>query len=39
MNTNGKIVLGLTPVYKLNMLEEYLQSFPDVVFIQVSLIL
>lgn len=34
MNLSGQSVMGLTPAYKLNYIREYLESLPDVVFIQ-----
>ncbi|TRY78703.1 hypothetical protein TCAL_14425 [Tigriopus californicus] len=34
MNLNGKSVMGLTPKYKIRMIEEFLKSFPDVLFFQ-----
>lgn len=34
MNTSGKSVMGFTPKYKLNMIEEFLQTFPDAIFFQ-----
>ena len=34
MNLSGQSVMGLTPAYKLNHIREYLETLPDVVFIQ-----
>merc|ERR1719150_491068 len=34
MNLSGQSVMGLTPAYKLNYIREYLETLPDVVFIQ-----
>jgi len=37
INLSGGTVLGLTPQYKVNLVEQYLTAFPDVIFIQVKL--
>ena len=34
MNLSGQSVMGLTPAYKINYIRNYLQTSPDVVFIQ-----
>ena len=34
MNLSGQSVMGLTPAYKLNYIREYVETIPDVVFIQ-----
>lgn len=36
MNMSGKAVMGMTPKYKINMIQDFLYDFPDVVFFQVS---
>lgn len=35
INMHGKGVMGLTPKYKVNMIQDFLSNFPDVVFFQV----
>jgi len=37
MNLSGQSVMGLTPAYKINYIRDFLQSLPDVVFIQDSI--
>ncbi len=37
MNMSGAKVMGATPKYKVNMIEDSLRSFPDAVFIQVNI--
>ena len=34
MNLSGQSVMGLTPAYKINYIRNYLETLPDVVFIQ-----
>ena len=34
MNLSGQSVMGLTPAYKMNYIRNYLETLPDVVFIQ-----
>ena len=34
MNLSGQSVMGLTPAYKVNYIRNYLETLPDVVFIQ-----
>lgn len=34
MNLNGAGVMGLTPTFKIKMIQEFLQNFPDVIFFQ-----
>ena len=34
MNLSGQSVMGLTPAYKINYIRDYLETLPDVVFIQ-----
>ncbi len=35
MNLSGSGVMGLTPKYKINLIEQFLDNFPDVIFLQV----
>ena len=37
MNLSGQSVMGLTPAYKINYIRDFLQSLPDVVFLQDSI--
>ena len=34
MNLSGQSVMGLTPAYKINYIRNYLETLPDVVFLQ-----
>ena len=34
LNLSGQSVMGLTPAYKINYIRNYLETIPDVVFIQ-----
>ena len=34
LNLSGQSVMGLTPAYKINYIRNYLETTPDVVFIQ-----
>ena len=34
LNLSGQSVMGLTPAYKINYIRNYLETVPDVVFIQ-----
>ena len=34
LNLSGQSVMGLTPAYKINYIRNYLETLPDVVFIQ-----
>lgn len=36
MNLTGSSLMGLTPKYKVNLIEQFLNNFPEVVFIQVG---
>ena len=36
INMSGRGVLGVTPKYKVDMVETFLKSLPDVIFLQVS---
>ncbi len=36
MNLSGSSLMGLTPKYKVNLIQEFLGSFPEAVFIQVN---
>ncbi len=38
INMSGRGVLGVTPKYKIDMVETFLKTVPDVVFLQVSLL-
>ncbi len=38
INMSGRGVLGVTPKYKIDMVETFLKTVPDVVFLQVSFI-
>ncbi len=35
MNLSGSSLMGLTPKYKVNLIEQFLENFPEAVFIQV----